>query len=66
MLISGFWGSAALVVLPTGGLVRALDSVAVIGPHCDDSPSVLCRARYAEAIAVEKALLETESDYSVN
>jgi LmbE family N-acetylglucosaminyl deacetylase len=27
---------------------------------------VQCRARYAEAFTVEKALLETESDYSVN
>jgi hypothetical protein len=66
MLISGFWGPAALVVLPTGGLVGSLDSVAVIGAHCDDNPSVLGRARYAEAFAGGKALMETESDYSVN
>jgi hypothetical protein len=66
MPITGFWGPAAPAVLPTGGLHGALDAVAVIGAHCDDSPSVPCRARYAEVLTVEKALLETESDYSVN
>ena len=27
---------------------------------------VQCRARYAEAFTVEKAMLDSESDYSVN
>jgi hypothetical protein len=62
MLMAGFWGSTAPAVLPTGRLVGAV----FFGAHCDEIPSVQCRARYAKASTAEKALLETESDYSVN
>jgi hypothetical protein len=57
MLIPGFGGSGAPAVLSAAGSEAVLGVMRVRG--------VQCRA-HAEAFTVDKALLETESDYSVN